>query len=547
MGLKTRMALAIFSLFGLLFALLMALAYWLMLQGIISGILIIIIPAVIALLVVLLQWGIAPYIIKFIYEIRWTDPASVDADLAGFLEKTCQEHNIPVPAFGIIEDDNPNAFAFGWTRRKAHVVLTRGILKYCNPDERRAVLAHELGHIYNNDFVVMTIVAAVPLLLYVVFRGALYSVRYAGGGRQRGGGAAALLVVAAVSFVVYLISNLIALMVGRFREYYADAFSATASSNPNALSSALLTIAYGLAKEGRGEKSEKKHQRYESTLMIFNSKSARALAAMSADRLGRVSKEKIKQVMAWDLWNPWAFFLELGMTHPLTAKRVVALGKKAEELGQFPYIQFDLQKTESYWDDFLRDILARASWLLAFPAGFLAFWFSNNVLLAIGSFLVTLGLVLTLYLRLYRYPKEFPEDRVLNLLTDPKASPVKGRGAKVTGRIIGRGQPGLFWSEDLKLDDGTGLLLLDYHQVSRFIDVLVGIFATREKVGKEVEVEGWYRRQVIPYLEIFRMRYDGRRLKTYTAPLKLALSVVVLVAGLLIAVISTGLLPLGFF
>lgn len=546
MGLKTRMALAIVSLFGLLFALLMALAYWLMLQGYISGIFIVLIPAAIAIFVVLLQWAIGPYIIKFIYDIRWTEPRSVDSELAEFMERTCQERNIPVPAFGIIEDDNPNAFAFGWTRRRAHVVLTRGILKYCGPEERQAVLAHELGHIYNNDFVVMTIVAAVPLLLYVVFRGALYSVRYSGGGRQRGGGAAAILAVAAISFVAYLLSNLIALMVGRFREYYADSFSADASKNPNALSSALLTIAYGLAKEGRGEKSEEKHHRYESTLMIFNSKSARALAAMSADRLGRVNKERIKQVMAWDLWNPWAIFLELGMTHPLTAKRVVALGKKAEDMGQLPYIQFDLRKTESYWDDFLKDIFVRASWLLAFPVGFLAFYYTGNLLLAIASFLLTLGLVLTLYLRFYRYPKRFPGETVVNLLTDPKASPVKGRGAKVTGQIIGRGQPGLFWSEDLKLDDGTGLLLLDYHQVSRFIDVLVGIFATRGKVGKDVEVEGWYRRRVIPYLEIYRMKYDGRRLRTYTAPLKLAVSVIVLVLGLLLTAFSVGLLPFGF-
>ncbi len=541
MGLKTRMALAIFSLFGLLFALLMALAYWLMLQGYLTGILVVLIPVAIALFVVLLQWAISPLIIKFIYSIEWREPEEVDPDLAAFMERTCQERGIPTPKFGIIEDNNPNAFAFGWTRRKAHVVLTRGIFKYCDADERRAVLGHELGHISNNDFVVMTIVAAVPLLLYVIFRGSLYSIRFMkGGDKGRGNVAIAILAVAAFSFVAYLVSNLIALMVGRFREYYADSFSANTTKDPNALSRALLTIAYGLAKEGRGEESEKKHYRYESTLMISNSKSARAMAAMSADRMGRVSKERIKKVMAWDLWNPWAFFLELGMTHPLTAKRVAALGEQAEEMGLFPYITFDLQKTESYWDDFLKDIVARSSWLLAFPVGFLGFYYLNNVLLAVGLFLLTLGLTLSLYLRLYRYPKRFVEDKVGSLLEDPKASPVKGRGTTLRGTIIGRGQPGLFFSEDLKLDDGTGLMLLDYHQVSRFIDLLVGIFATREKVGKEVEVEGWYRRRVIPYVEIYRMRYNGKRIKTYTAPLKLALSVLVLIIGAFITAVAGG-------
>ncbi len=182
---------------------------------------------------------------------------------------------------------------------------------------------------------------------------------------------------------------------------------------------------------------------------------------------------------------------------------------------------------------------------MSLPVGVLAYLYTGDILLAIGSFLLTLGLVLTFYLRFYRYPKRFPEGKVLDLLTDPKASPIKGRGAKVTGQIIGRGQPGLFWSEDLKLDDGTGLLLLDYHQVSRLVDVLVGIFATREKVGKEVEVEGWYRRRVIPYLEIYRMKYDSRSLKTYTAPLKLAASVFVLILGLILTALSAGWLPFG--
>ncbi len=541
MGLKTRMALAIFSLFGLLFALLMALAYWLMLQGILTGILVILIPVAIALFVILLQWGLAPYIIRWIYEIRWMDPSEADPDLAAFMQETCEEQRIPVPRFGIIEDNNPNAFAFGWTRRRAHVVLTRGIFTYCNSEEQRAVLGHELGHIANNDFVVMTVVAAVPLLLYVIFRGALYSLRFArGGGRGRGQVALGLLAVAAVSFLAYLISNLIALLVGRYREYYADGFSATASRNPNALSSALLTIAYGLAKEGRGERSEKEHARYESTLMIFNSKIARGLAAVSADRLGRVNKNRIKQVMAWDLWNPWAFFLELGMTHPLTAKRIMALGEKAEEIGQFPYIQFDLQKPESYWDEFLADVFARSSWLLAFPVAILGWYYIGDLLLAIGSFFLIVGLTLALYWRFYRHPKRFPDEKVENLLTDPGASPVKGRGASLQGKIIGRGQPGLFFSEDLKLDDGTGLLLLDYHQVSRFIDLLVGIFATRERIGKEVRVEGWYRRRVVPYLEIYRMWYDSRRIKTYTAPLKVAFSIVTFLVGAFLTATAMG-------
>jgi hypothetical protein len=237
--------------------------------------------------------------------------------------------------------------------------------------------------------------------------------------------------------------------------------------------------------------------------------------------------------MAWDLWNPWAFFLELQMTHPLPAKRIKALGDLAEQQGQFPYIKFDLEKPECYWDDFFCNIFAQASWLLAIPAGAFA-WYYLSAPIGIGVFFFTLGLCLFLYWKFYRYPSRFADAKVTELLEDPKASPIKGKAVRLHGRIIGRGQPGLFYSEDLKLEDESGLILLDYHQVFRFIDFLVGVFATEQKMGDEVVVEGWYRRRVVPYLEIYKMYIRGKVHRIWTASLKVAASVCVLFLGGLI-------------
>ncbi|MFQ5910086.1 MAG: hypothetical protein ACE5IJ_05115, partial [Thermoplasmata archaeon] len=237
---------------------------------------------------------------------------------------------------------------------------------------------------------------------------------------------------------------------------------------------------------------------------------------------GRFSKERIKRAMAWDVWNPWAAYLELQMTHPLPAKRIIALGKKSRDMGQPPFIEFDLKKPESYWDDFFRDVFARGGWLFAFPVAFLVWWFLGNFLLALASFLVFAGLALTAYLRFYRYPKRFTPSKVVDLVQNPKASPVRGIGAKLSGKVIGRGQPGLFYSEDLKIDDGTGLLLLDYRSIFRLIDFLVGVFETEERVGKVIQVEGWYRRSVIPYLEIYRMNVEGRRKRIWRPTIEVA-------------------------
>lgn len=73
-------------------------------------------------------------------------------------------------------------------------------------------MAHELGHIGHWDFVVMTIATIVPLLLYILF----ISTR-SGRGRRRGGGYLALIGIA--SYVAYLVSQYIVLLLSRVREY----------------------------------------------------------------------------------------------------------------------------------------------------------------------------------------------------------------------------------------------------------------------------------------------------------------------------------------
>lgn len=532
MGLRVRMAVAIALLFAILFGVLMALSYWLVTIGALAGALIIIVPLVFTIIIIIAQWALSPFIIRWIFKVKWMAPEAFDRRIADYLRYTCREKGIREPRFGMVEDDNPNAFAFGWTKNKAHIVLTRGILKYCDEEEQKSVVAHELGHIANNDFVVLTVVGAIPIIFYVVARGCFDVIRYSrGGGKDKGKGMAVVAIVGLVSFLVYLITQLIVLLVSRYREYYADSFSSDTTKNPNALSSALVKIAYGLATEGLGEKSVKTHNKYESALMIFNSKMARALAAKSADKQGKFSKERIKRAMAWDVWNPWAAYLELQMTHPLPAKRIMALGAKAKEMGQFPYVEFDLRKPESYWDDFFKDVLAVGGWLLAFPFAFLLWWLTGEFLLPFAFFFIFVGLWLVLYLRFYRYPKKFPETSVVNLVENPKASPVKGMGATLRGRVIGRGIPGLFFSEDLKIDDGTGLLLLDYRTILRLIDFLTGVFATERRIGKEIEVEGWYRRSVIPYLEIRRMNILGRVHRIWRPSIEIAMSGVVAFLG----------------
>jgi len=534
MFLRFRIAIAIALLFALLFAALMFLFVLLTLLGVITGQLIVIVPVLIAVGVVFLQWAIGPYIIRWIYKIRWIN---LDTDLpmlAPFIRKVCEENKIKVPRVGVIDDGNPNAFVFGHTKNRANLVITRGIFQYCNEEEQVAVVGHELGHLVHNDFVVMTIISVIPLIFWALYIGGRGVARAASRSRGRSSGQAAAIafIVAMVSFVIYFLSQLIVLLVSRYRESWADEFSAQTTKRPSLLASALVKIAYGLIYENRGGGAEAKGaRRYENALMFASPRGARSFVAATAGPGGTADREMVKRAMAWDLWNPWAKLVQLQRSHPLPARRSKALGKLSRSFGEEPYVEFDLVKPEFYIDDFLKDLAAKhAWWLIGGATLILGIFYWRTILAFPLSLVLASGLALA-YFAFYHYPRSFKPTTVAELLGDPKAGPVKGKPAVLEGVLIGRGSPGLIFSEDLKLQDSTGLIFLDYNQVLRIVNLFIGLFGTQQLIGQNVRVTGWYRRYSIPYIDVYKLEFYGKTKTTYNMLVRLIVCGVFLALG----------------
>ena len=185
---------------------------------------------------VLLQYALGPVLIDAVVKIRWTSSMELGPDFDLWLRKTCATFKIPMPRFGIIEEGSPNAFTYGNGPWNARVVVTRGVIDALEPEELKAVVAHELGHIRNRDFIVMTVVQALVLALYSLYIAARWS------GRRNGG------YVALLSFIAYQLSYYISLLLSRIREYMADFASGQIMSNGNDLSSALVKISYGMGR-----------------------------------------------------------------------------------------------------------------------------------------------------------------------------------------------------------------------------------------------------------------------------------------------------------
>ena len=135
--------------------------------------------------------------------------------------QVADDYRFKAPKIGFIPDRNPTAFTYGLLRSNARIVVTQGIFEFLSEDEQRAVVAHELGHIVNRDFILMTMAGMLVQILYQIYAAfAPLAALKLEQGRQK------LADVGLVALVGYYIGIYLLLYLSRTREYLADAFSA---------------------------------------------------------------------------------------------------------------------------------------------------------------------------------------------------------------------------------------------------------------------------------------------------------------------------------
>ncbi|WP_424357603.1 zinc metalloprotease HtpX [Methanocella sp. MCL-LM] len=159
--------------------------------------------------------------------------------LHAVVEQLCAEADIPKPKVAIMPTDVPNAFATGRSHRKSVIAVTNGLMQRLDPEEVKAVLAHELSHVKNRDVAVMTLASFISTVAYFI----MTSFMFGGGayGRdRRGAGSMVLVYVAAL--IVYFVSLLLVRLLSRYRELAADRGSAIITGRPRTLITALTKI-----------------------------------------------------------------------------------------------------------------------------------------------------------------------------------------------------------------------------------------------------------------------------------------------------------------
>jgi heat shock protein HtpX len=180
-------------------------------------------------------------------------------ELHNLLDEVCVSAGISgtKPKLHVVVDPAPNAFATGLSLEDSHVAVTTGLIERLPRYELRAVLAHEVAHIINDDIRAVTVAVAtagvVALLADVLARSLWFGGGRGGGGRggggRRGGGGNAgaaqliFLVLGLVAIVLAPIAaQLIRFAVSRQREFLADATAAEVLRDPQSMVNALRRI-----------------------------------------------------------------------------------------------------------------------------------------------------------------------------------------------------------------------------------------------------------------------------------------------------------------
>ena len=286
-----------------------------------------------SVLFILFQYAIGPVIVAATTRLHYLKPGE-NPWLESTVKELAERTDLPMPRLATVPDNTPNAFTFGRTTSSATLAVHEGLLRQLNQNEIRGVLAHELGHIKHKDYVVMTVLSALPLIAYMIAQVTLRAGMYSGGRRNnKDNSGAALLAIGAISFAIYMITFLIVMRLSRLREHYADAFSAYVTGSPRHLESALAKITYGLsispkAPEGaRAFYIEDPGMVKKEIEQIMQKKSQYDL-----DQDGVLDERELHLAMEKESKTAWVKMNSLFATHPATFKRILLLREIEQEM-----------------------------------------------------------------------------------------------------------------------------------------------------------------------------------------------------------------------
>ncbi len=151
-----------------------------------------------------------------------TQPRShAEQIIYGSVQEIAQRLHITMPEVWVYDSPDPNAFATGPSKNNSMVAVSTGLLQNLKEDEVKAVLAHEMGHVYNGDMFATTVLAG--LMNTFVYYIAMWVRRFF---EERDQAALGFGLSLVLQIIVSILASIVISWFSRRREFGADAFAA---------------------------------------------------------------------------------------------------------------------------------------------------------------------------------------------------------------------------------------------------------------------------------------------------------------------------------
>ena len=144
--------------------------------------------------------------------------------LVDTVRELATEAGIGMPTVGIFPSEAANAFATGWNRNDALVAVSEGLMRRFRPEEVRAVMAHEIGHVANGDMVTLALIQGVVNTFVMFFARVIgHTVDRVVFKTERGYGIGYYVVTIVSEILLGILASMIVFWFSRWREYRATA------------------------------------------------------------------------------------------------------------------------------------------------------------------------------------------------------------------------------------------------------------------------------------------------------------------------------------
>jgi Zn-dependent protease with chaperone function len=429
------------------------------------------------------------------------------------LKRICGQRRCPVPTLGILQTRAPLVFTYGHLPHKTQIVVTQGVLEQLADDEIAAIFAGELGHVVHWDFALLSWVALVMQLPFLLY----WQVAEWGDRQHNPILRGVLATVAAIAYGLYRVLRWAGLWLSRLRVYYSDRTAVETTGNPNGLTRALLKMAIGTAAEIRRQR--------QTSYLLESFELLTPVGHQTALTLGSLYTHAPLQVLEWDRSNPYRNWLAINNAHPPLGDRLQLLTVYARHWRLEP--ELDLTpKSADVSSNGSRRFRLQAAPFLGLPAGILIalalwligglaelaqlrsldwLWGDRSLLIA----LIPIGFSVGTFLRINPFfPDIKPshlniEPPLPDLLENPAALPIDSLPVKLQGKLLGRQGMSNWLGQDLLLDTESGLIKLHHcSQLGLAGNLLPQSPRPDQLVNRSVTVTGWFRRGATPWIDI---------------------------------------------